>query len=97
MYGYGGAAAGHEPFGGGYGLAGGPINNHPTYAVGQQADPLLRVPINYVDADGSAHTYNMNHLSYLDTTEWVTAYNYDYLLPKDLAMFKKATCRLTKI
>ncbi|MBI1336288.1 MAG: prepilin-type N-terminal cleavage/methylation domain-containing protein [Phycisphaera sp.] len=88
-----GTVAGHPSPQGDYGEGGGPINSHPGHRLGipplfYPPDPTLApAPINFVDGDGSVHTFNVTNRSINDSATWAINSNKNdrYLMPKALA------------
>lgn len=86
-YRYGGATSGHPAHNGSLGERGIARNEQPGWALGWWDEPKYKAPINFLDGDGSVHTYIMDAASYLDTNKWLlnTSGNNIYLIPRDLA------------
>lgn len=83
-YAIGGAAlSGHPAPSGSMGEFRSVINSHTGYNLGTEAD--FTASANYVDDDGSVHTFRINGLSHTDGANWVTNDRYKYLLPRALA------------
>ena len=77
--------SGHPSPGGDFGQIGTMTNDHVGYSLGTE----LETPINFVDVDGSGHTYKMSYHSYLDTdncaqNRGIGSSSRGMLLPRDL-------------